>query len=42
MYIIHSKSRLAELLRQFISATINIHLENAQKQNRMMKKAIIK
>jgi predicted AAA+ superfamily ATPase len=42
MYIIHSKSRLAELLRQFISATINIHLENAQKQNHMTKKTIIR
>lgn len=42
MYIIHSKSRLAELLGQFISATINIHIENAQKQNRMTKKTIIR
>jgi predicted AAA+ superfamily ATPase len=42
MYIIHSKSRLAELLGQFISATINIHIENAQKQNRMTKKTMIR
>ncbi len=42
MYIIHSKSRLAELLGQFVSATINIHIENAQKQNRMTKKTMIR
>jgi len=42
MYIIHSKSRLANLLGQFVSATINIHIENAQKQNRMTKKTMIR
>jgi hypothetical protein len=33
MYIINSKSRLAELLRQYVLATININIDNARKQD---------
>jgi hypothetical protein len=32
MYIINSKSQLAELLRQYVLATININIDNARKQ----------
>ena len=33
MYIIKSKSQLAELLRQYVLATININIDNARKQD---------
>jgi hypothetical protein len=33
MYIINSKSQLAELLRQYVLATININIDNARKQD---------
>ena len=32
MYIINSKSQLAELLRQYVLATININIDNAREQ----------
>jgi hypothetical protein len=32
-YIINSKSQLAELLRQYVLATININIDNARKQD---------
>ena len=33
MYIINSKSQFAELLRQYVLATININIDNARKQD---------
>jgi hypothetical protein len=33
MYIINSNSQLAELLRQYVLATININIDNARKQD---------
>lgn len=34
MYIINSKSELAELLKQYVLATININIDNVRKQHR--------
>ena len=33
MYIINSKSELAELLRQYVLATININIDNVRKKH---------